>query len=408
MIKRTALSSLAYLLKSFPCVAVLGSRQIGKTTLLKQTWPKAPFYDLEKNSDLDRISRDPEFFLSQMATPVIFDESQILPSLFPALRVAIDAQRNRKGRFLISGSSSPDLLKSITESLAGRVAMFELGGFSLDEAWGKKQSLFYEILDSKRFKELAALKPRYKKNQIVDSLFFGGYPEPFLGKKRDKKFFRLWMENYFSTYINRDIRRLFPSLKIEVFRRFISMLAYSSGDIINASDFARSLDVSQPTVKLYLRIAEGTFLWRNLSSYRKSLRKRITKAPKGYLRDSGLLIHLMGIRSSSELFHHSRVGRIWESFVSEEIIKGFKNKLLDVQPSYYHTPNETEIDLILEGNFGILPIEIKLGVKTDDRRVKGLIRFVEDHKLDLGIVINNSEQVSWLSSKIIQIPAGCL
>lgn len=407
-LKRAALFSVQYLLKRFPCVAALGARQVGKTTLLKQVFPEAPFFDLEKQSDFQRIARDPEFFLTQYPGPVVFDESQRLPELFAALRVAIDANRQVNGRFLISGSSSPNLLRAVTESLAGRVALFELGGLSLEESWRLSPSPFFEILKSKKFKDLLGLKKRLRGSQVFESCYYGSYPQAFLQRKSDGSFFRLWMENYFETYVNRDVRTLFPKLNLQAYQRFVNMLAYSSGNILNASDFARTLDVSQPTVKYYLQIIEGTFLWRQLPSYHKNIRKRIVKMPKGYIRDSGLLNFLLGIRSEADFWNHPQAGRIWESFITEEIIKGFKSQLISIDPYYLRTHNGTEIDLLLEGDFGIIPIEIKLGAKTDARKIEALIRFVKDARLSLGIVINNADSVGWLAEKIIQVPATFL
>jgi predicted AAA+ superfamily ATPase len=132
-IKRTAVDSICELLKRFPCVAILGARQVGKTTILKQVLPNARLFDLENRNDFQRIQSDPDFFLSQQKEPIAIDEAQLLPEFFSALRVAIDADRTTNGRFLISGSSSPELLKHITETLAGRIALFELNGFSLEE-----------------------------------------------------------------------------------------------------------------------------------------------------------------------------------------------------------------------------------------------------------------------------------
>lgn len=154
------------------------------------------------------------------------------------------------------------------------------------------------------------------------------------------------MENYFSTYIERDVRRLFPALNLQVYERLVSMLARSSGEIVNASDFARSLGVSQPTVRSHLRIVEGTFLWRSVEAHHKSARRKMVKMPKGHLRDAGLINFLLGNRDAEEMLNHPHVGRIWEGFVGEELIKGLKNRLMRVEVSSYRTYHGTEIDYI--------------------------------------------------------------
>jgi len=407
-IKRSAVTSINFLLKKFPCVAILGARQIGKTTLLKQVLSKAPFFDMEKQADFDRISRDPDFFLSQYENPIVIDEAQILPEFFSALRVKIDANRNRNGQYLISGSSSPELLTKISESLAGRIAIFELGGFSLEESWKKNGNSLYQHIAEKNTAKILSLKPQLSNRQLLESCLTGSYPEPFLKHRNDPKTFSLWMENYFRSYIERDVRNTFPGLNIENYRRFVSMLAGASGQILNASEFARSLNVSQPTVKSYFQIAHGTFVWRILPSYQKNISKRIIKMPKGHMRDSGLLNYILKNRDVDSLQIHPLYGRIWETFVIEEFLKGFQNRLILTEPFFYRTSNQAEIDLILEGEFGTLPIEIKSGTLTPKKSIITLKQFVEEHNLPFGIVINQSRENIWLTEKILQISAGCL
>lgn len=407
-LERTALKSIHLLLEHFPCVAILGTRQVGKTTLLKQVLPKAPFFDLEKRSDFERIQRDPDFFLSQYNQPIVIDESQIFPGIFPALRVAIDAKRHKNGQFLISGSGSPDLLHHINESLAGRIATFELGGFSLEESWGRTISPFYGKVTGSKFEELKTLKPVISTQTLLESCLFGGYPEPFLKHRENEKVFSLWMENYFQSYIKRDIRNIFTGLNIQNYQRFVTMLAGASGQILNASEFARSLDVSQPTAKFYFQIAHGTFVWRMLPSYRKNTIKRVIKMPKGHMRDTGLLNHILGNQTVEQMQNHPLFGRIWETFIIETLIKGFHNSLIPVEPYFYRTSNQAEIDLILEGGAWTIPVEIKSGTVTPKKRLTNLENFVREHNLPFGLLINNAQEVTLLTKKILQIPAGCL
>ena len=407
-IKRTAVSAVKQLLGKFPCVAVIGARQVGKTTFVRQVLPSSPLFDMGKRADYDRISYDPDFFLAQQKGPIIIDESQILPELFSSLRITIDNNRGQNGKYLITGSSSPELLKNITESLAGRVAIYELGGFSLEEQWGCDKSRFYDLIHKGDVGKLEHMKPRFSQKQIMTSCFLGSYPEPFLKFKNDRQGFALWMENYFQTYVKRDVRGLFPGLNIVVFQRFIGMLAASSGQILNYSEYARSLDVSQPTVKSYFEIAHGTFIWRIIQSYQKSLKKRVIKMPKGHMRDTGLLNYLLSMPSVDALYSYPSVGRIWETFVIEQIIKGFSSSLIPVKTCYYRTSNKAEVDLVLEGDFGIIPVEIKMGTSTDRRNLAAIENFIDDYKIKFGIIVNNAEETAWISKKILQVPALCL
>jgi predicted AAA+ superfamily ATPase len=407
-INRKAIDSISYLTKNFPCVAIIGARQTGKTTILKDLLPMAHHFDLERESDFVRIKADPAFFLSQYKDTLVIDEAQLLPALFPALRVAIDEHRSKNGRFLISGSSSPQLLSNISESLAGRVAIFELSTLSLEEAWQKQDHGLYDLLQKGKIDEILKLPNRFSQEEVFKSFLLGGYPQPFTEFRYKPDLFSIWWENYFSTYINRDVRTLFPGLNIDNYRRFVRILAESSGQILNLSDFASALDVSSPTVKNYLEIANGTFIWRTLPAYINNVIKQTIKSPYGYLRDIGLLNHLFLLRSHETLMGHPRVGHLWECFIAEELIKNFNNRLITVAPYYYRTKRGAEIDLILESSFGVLPIEIKLGVSTDPRDLSALTNFVEEHKLPYGVVINNSTEIMWLRSKILQLPVTFL
>ncbi len=251
---------------------------------------------------------------------------------------------------------------------------------------------------------LLELPERFDKQQLLSLCLYGGYPEPVL-KKDDRRFYRLWMENYLKTYIERDIRVLFPQLNIDAYKRFIQMLAFSSGDIINASSFARSLGVSQTTVKNYLDIVEGTFLWRRIPSWQKNVNKRIVKTPKGHLRDTGLINYMLRIQDESDMKAHPQFGKIWETFVAEQLIRQFTNQLERLDYYYYRTQNQAEVDLILETESGLIPIEIKAGSITAKRQLKALEAFIEEHNCTYGLVVNNGDEVYKLSPKIYQLPA---
>lgn len=404
-IDREVLDNAQYLLQHFPVVVILGARQVGKSTLLKQLLPNVDFYDLERDSDFERIDSEPELFLQETTRPLVVDEAQISSNLFKALRVEVDRQRNLNGQFLLSGSSSPSLLKNISETLAGRVAIIELSPFAWHEALERKQnkklSWWLALSD---IDNLKSLTPNFSKKELLELCLYGGYPEPFL-KHKEHKFYRLWMENYVKTYVDRDIRTLFPNLKIDKYKRFIQMLAYASGEIINSSNFARSLDLSQPTIKNYLEIAEGTFLWRNIPSYNKNVVKRVSKLPKGHIRDTGLINHFLRINTIDDLKSHPHYGRIWEIFIIEQIIRYCDNHLESIDVYYYRTHNQAEIDLILETDMGLIPIEIKSGSTGSKRQTLVLEKFVQEHKCPFGLLINNGDQIFKIKPNIYQLPA---
>ncbi len=388
-------------------VAVIGARQCGKSTLCSMIGPGWKSYDLEKEQDYQVVKHDPYLFLQRNPRGIIIDEAQELPAFFPALRVVVDEARQENGRFLITGSSSPDLVSSISESLAGRVAILELGTLKASEMGGASAIDFYSAVeDSICVEKISSLTPAVDRDQLFQSWLRGGYPEAV--QRRDKKEYRLWMDNYRATYLHRDIRKLFPGLKIEAYRTFISMLSHLSGTIINYSELARSLAVSQPTAREYVDIAHGTFIWRKIEPFTRNVTKRVSKMPRGHMRDSGLLHFLLNIDSEDDLLQNPIIGRSWEAFITEEILRGMNYSLIPVTPYYYRTHHGAEIDLILEGHFGILPIEIKYGSTIDHRALRALKDFVDDHHLKLGIVINNADSVEWLHDKIIRLPCTVL
>ena len=409
LVDRNLENKINKLLEFFSAVIILGVRQGGKTTLAKKIRPDWNYFDLEKGMDYDRITRDFDFFFKENPGNIIIDEAQESPQLFSELRGVIDQDRERKNRFLLTGSSSFDLLKRVSESLAGRVGIVELSPLKMNEYYTLPLSPFYEIfkqpLYSSTLDYLKGLKKKCSHAQMMDFFFCGGYPEPAFS--HNYQFYQNWMENYYRTYIQRDIRKLFPRLNVVNYRRFIAMLSSLSGTIINRSELGRSLDTSEVTVKDYLDIAQGSFLWRNILSYEKTKSKSIVKMPKGIFKDSGLAHYLQGISTKDQLHVSPHVGTGFESFIIEEVIKGLESLLLTGwQYYYYRTRNGAEVDLIIEGNFGILPIEIKYGMDVKLKQLTSLKRFITENNLPFGIVINNSEEVMMLTENVIQIPAG--
>ena len=405
--KRHAFPLLQELLGLFPCVALLGVRQCGKTTLLRELPPDWRRFDMEKLADHEAIARDPDLFLRLNPNHVAIDESQLLPALFPALRVAIDSERESRGRFVITGSSSPELLSSISESLAGRVAIIDMGPFSLAEAYELPPSPVLAMLAGRAAaNDLANVPARLSLGQVTDYWLHGGYPEPWI--KNSQRFRKLWLQNYLQTYLDRDLPRLFPGLDRQKFRLFVQMLAQLSGSIINYSDVARALGVSQPTARDYFHIAHGSFVWRHLPAYEKNAAKRVVKHPKGYLRDSGLLHFLLHLQDRDDLMAHPRMGASWEGMVIENLVRGLAAAGVDFNAFHYRSGGGAEIDLVLEGEFGLLPVEIKHTQHVDARSLRALRDFVAERGCRYGIVINNDERPRLLDDKLIGIPLAAL
>jgi uncharacterized protein len=325
---------LGILLKEFPAVAIIGPRQVGKSTLAKQiaaTQKKETvFVDMELQSDRRKIEDAESFFENNRNKLVIIDEIQQMPTLFTALRPEIDLKR-KPGRFIVTGSADPSLVKGISESLAGRIAYMPMYPFSLPE------------LEASNF-------------TLQKHWFRGGYPNALLAKT-DEAYHR-WMENYVQAFIQRDLQAMFAvQFSPIVTRNLWSMLANNNGGILNTETYARALGVSGPTVKKYLQFLEAAFLVRQLQPWFANATKRLVKAPKVYIRDTGILHHLTNINTANQLQGNLIVGSSWEGYVIEEIIKQLPTH---ITPHFYRTHHGAEIDLLLvKNNKPLAAIEIK-------------------------------------------------
>lgn len=314
MIQRpTYINRLSDAIKRSPVTALLGPRQCGKTTLARILGHdrNASYFDLESQPDLRRL-QNPELVLGGLQGLVVLDEIQTMPELFRVLKVLVDRPENR-ARFLILGSASPDIVKNVSETLAGRVEFVELSGFDLNETGGDSwKSLWLR----------------------------GGFPRAFLSDSDDDSM--AWREGFVKTFLERDIPQLGIYITPTAMRRFWTMLAHYHGQTWNSSELARSMGLSDKTVRSYLDILTGTFMVRQLQPWHENIRKRQVKAPKIYLRDSGLLHSLLSIHDSSTLLAHPRVGASWEGFALEQ----FLQVMPPLSESYFWaTHGGAEIDL---------------------------------------------------------------
>lgn len=375
MITRKLLPEIEHSLADFPAVALLGPRQAGKTTLAKIIAAQrndSLYLDLERPSDLVKLT-DPELFLSRHAGQlVVLDEVQRKPELFTVLRALIDEQRT-PGRFLLLGSASPQLLHQASESLAGRIAFHELAPFDVSE-----------------------IQPSHL--ELQNFWLRGGYPLSWLAKSDEASF--AWRESFIATHLERDI----PSFGIRIpgttLRRFWQMLAHLHGQLWNASRLASGFGVSAPTVQHYLNILEATYMLRRLPPLHANLGKRLVKSPKVYLRDSGLLHALLGIVSLNDLAGHPVVGASWEGWVLEQIAQ-----LLDAQwqLSFYRTASGSEIDIVAERGKRKIGFEIKFS--SSPTLTKGFWLAMDDLKLEQAYIVAPVEHRYPLAPNVEVIPA---
>lgn len=403
--ERSAAKTVSELLTLFPAVAIIGARQCGKTTLMRMVSGKQrKLYDLERQADHELIAGDPDLFLQLHTDPLAIDEAQLAPDLFPALRVAIDDDR-RAGRFLLTGSSSPSLLKSISETLAGRIATVRLSPFTFAEWSGNTEPVLAHCIENRLpLRQWQPILSAYgTENDLFTYWLNGGYPEPVL--KKNNRYRRLWFDNYITTYLQRDVARLFPGLNRERFQVFLRHLAHQSGQIINMSDTARLLEVSVPTVKDYYRISEGTFLWRQLPSWSPQTAKRLVRHPKGFLRDSGLLHHQLHLTDMDSLLSHAVGGHSFEGMVIEQILRQLEFSAIGFDAFHFRAATGFEVDLILEGTFGRIAVEVKRGSMVKKQSIVKLAQFIREFNASYGIIVHNGRDCHLLDDTIIGIPA---
>lgn len=395
-------------LKIFPIVCLIGARQTGKTSFAKSLQPDWQYFDLEKPSDFNLIISSPELFFEQYKEHIIIDEAQESPELFKILRGVVDADRQNKGRFIITGSSSPELIAHLSDSLAGRIGIIEIGTLKANEFYQTPLSSFYKIFESAHTKESINLEaPLLNNEQMRHCWLYGGYPEPLLAN--NVNIYMDWMDNYYATYINRDVAKLFPRLNKLAYQKFISTLSSLSGTIINKADLARAIEIGEKSISEYLLIAEQTYIWKNICYDTTSKVKSLVKRPKGYIRDSGLRHHLQRTYNFDALLRMANVGHSFESFVIDEIIKGIiAAGINNVDYCYYRTAKGAAVDLVVTTPTNIIPIEIKMAKSVPLKELAALTKYIEDNQLVFGLLINQSDRIFWVTDKILQVPVSIL
>ena len=354
-----------------PVVMLTGPRQAGKSTLARGTIRPSPgaFFDLEDYRDLARLA-EPTLALADGGETIVIDEAQRAPGLFPTLRVLVDEGR-RPGRFLILGSASPDLVGLTSESLAGRVAFTELGGFRLGDVGP---------------------------DRLDDLWLRGGLPESFLAPTVERS--ADWRDDYISTFLQRDLAGLGFRYPAPTMRRFWTMLAHYHGQRWNAAEVARSIGVSASTVARYVDALEGALVVRQLRPWFVNIAKRQVRAPKVYIRDTGLLHRLLGIDSMLDLMRHPKLGASWEGMIVEQLLASADR----AQVSYWATHSGAELDLRLETEGRVLGFEIK---RTDrPATTKSMHVALSDLELDHLIVVHAGTHRFRLAQRITAVGAA--
>lgn len=352
-IKRTLETVLKKAASEFPAVVLTGPRQSGKTTLLKALFGDTCGYiSLEPPDVREAAMKDPRGFLEMFPSPVIFDEVQHAPDLFPYIKEKIDADRGRAGQYLLTGSQNLLLVEKITESLAGRAAILRLLPLSNREVAGDP----YAFLPWEPEKWHGGGSNTFFPD-IWKGFLRGSYPELAADPGRDH---RLWHSGYVQTYLERDVRSLRQVGDLTQFQSFLRALAARTAQLINTSDLARDLGVAVNTVRAWISVLEATYQIIVLRPYHANIGKRLVKTPKIYFTDIGTLCHLTGLRDPEHAAEGPMGGPILETAVLSEIVKTLTHRGIDPQVYFWRTSSGTEVDIVVETGGKLIPIEVKL------------------------------------------------
>ena len=373
-IKRKAEDKLLKLSKSFPAIALTGPRQTGKSTLVKHLFGKTHRYiNLDDPFEREKAVSDPRLFIDETEGKVIIDEIQYAPELLHYIKIKIDNERQKKGNFILTGSQQFTMIKNLSESLAGRIALLELLPFSSSEIKDKRNGTIL--------------------NRFTDGCLKGLFPELIVNKNMLPQ---EWYAAYINTYLEKDVRSINDIGNLRDYHRFMQLLASRTSQILNMSSLSNDLGVSVNTVKKWISVLEACRIIFLLPPYYENFGKRITKSPKIYFLDCGLVCYLTGIKDKEHLLKGPMAGALFETFCIQEIIKEYLAYGKRPELYYLRTNNELEVDLMIKGNNNLMyPVEIKM-TKTPKLKMANSIKKIKDvfNKLRFGegIILSLSDE----------------
>lgn len=365
-IKRTIEKSIERANKFFPVVLVTGPRQVGKTTVLQncETQPRT-YVSLDTLENRELAKNDPTLFLQRYPVPVLIDEIQYAPELFPYIKASVDKEK-KSGMYWLTGSQQFHLMKNVSESLAGRVGILQLEGLSQDEKNGHPDvPPFLPTEEYIKTKVHSAAETDLLK--IYELIWKGSYPKLY---PADSDYWAVFYESYMQTYIERDIKALSAVGNELDFVKFMRALAARTGEMLNYSELANNVGVSQPTIKSWLSILQASGLVYILRPYYNNVGNRFIKTPKVYFMDTGLACYLTGWKTPEVLESGAMSGNMFETYVVSEIIKSYWHNGKQPDIYYYRDKDKREIDVLLHENGTLYPIEIKKKSNPDKGDIK--------------------------------------
>ena len=335
-------------IQEYPVIILTGARQTGKSTLLKHLFANYTYITLDYPDIRQFAKEDPALFFEKYGTKLIIDEIQYAPELLEYIKIIVDDNREANGQFILTGSQYFPLMKGVSESLAGRVAIHNLLGIALEELKVSSNELDF--------------------NTTFDLIFKGFYPETAIHNVKISPYY----SSYLQTYLERDIKQLLAVHDLSLFHDFLELLATRVGSLLNLNEIAKECGVSFPTIKKWTSLLETTQIIYLLRPYHKNISKRVIKSPKLYFLDTGLLAHILRYQTPETLQHGPLAGNIFENFIIVEMLKKRFNKAYNYELYFYRDSNKNEVDLIIEHNGTYKLIEIKLAKTIKGKFIKGI------------------------------------
>ena len=400
-------------LQQFPVVLVTGARQVGKSTLVqalcREAWP-ASYLTLDERIILDAALTDPDGFIAANPGPVAIDEVQRAPDLLRAIKLQVDRHRT-PGRFLLTGSANILTLKTVSETLAGRVALHQLHPFSDAELHRRPAppSILQQLFQSKD--PLAVLRgvhadhPR-SSDQLLESILHGGYPDPALATQPSAR--RRWFEAYRTTYIERDIVQLTAIERLPEFGRLMLLAAARTGQVLNFADLGRDAKLPYATLRRYMHVLEQTYQVSLISPYFTNVSKRLSKAPKLYWSDTGMAAHLWDLHEINALARHPQLGALVETWVAQELQKLLSVAAVPMRLYGWRLQNGPEVDFLIEHGQRLVALEVKWGRSIDRAFLKmsETLQAQWGKQFVVGVVLYGGDDVVALGPKMVAVPLG--
>lgn len=392
------------LVEAFPVVVLSGARQVGKTTLLRHLFPKLDYVVFDASLDVENARREPDLFLRNHPAPVILDEIQYAPEVVAAIKRHVDRDPHRVGQYLVTGSQQWQVLRSVSESLAGRAAFLDLYGFSLQEIANSDTGWLSRWLEAPQTFFDWSRQAALHESHLPLWLWRGSLPRAI---EIDEDLIPDFWAGYHRTYVERDARLAGGIEDWQDFGRFVRLMGALTAQEINYSQLGREIGMTPQTARRWLGIMEGTYQWFSLPAFSGNPAKRVSLRPKGHLADTGLACHHAQVSSPRALTAHPLFGALFETAMVGELIK--QASRLPTRPTFHHwrAAGGAEIDILLERDGMLYPIEIKLTANPNRRMARGIEAFQAAHahlNCAPGVLLCPVEQTRWVSENVLAIP----